>query len=122
MEVSRLSHPAPPAWLIGTGTLTFGLVAGFIITALPFLLSKAGVSVDRIATVSATAMSPTFWAFLVTPLIDVGFTRRWYAFAMTIAAAVSLASALWWFSPGRLSLVTALLLAAELAIVLQGSR
>lgn len=121
MEISRLSQPAPPAWLIGTGTLTFGLVAGFIITALPFLLSKAGVSVDRIATVSATAMSPTFWAFLVTPLIDVGFTRRWYAFAMTIAAALSLASALWWFAPGRLSLVTALLLVAELAVVLQAS-
>src|SRR5579872_2923601 len=121
MEKSRLSHPGPPAWLIGMGTLTFGLVAGFIITALPFLLSKAGVSVDRIATVSATAMSPTFWAFLVTPLIDVGFTRRSYAFAMTSAAALGLASALWWFSPARLALLTTLLLLAELAIVLQAS-
>jgi PAT family beta-lactamase induction signal transducer AmpG len=117
----RPAHPVPPAWLIGMGTLTFGLVAGFIITALPFLLSKAGVSVDRIATVSATAMSPTFWAFLVTPLIDVGFTRRRYAFVLTIAASAALASALWWFSPERLSLVTALLLLAELAIVLQAS-
>ena len=103
------------------GTLSFGLVAGFIITALPFLLSKAGVSVDRIAGVSATAMSPTFWAFLVTPIIDVGFTRRFYAFALTVAAALGLAGALWWFSPDRLSLFTALLLLAELAIVLQSS-
>jgi len=28
-----------PAWLAGMGTLTFGLVAGFVVTALPFLLS-----------------------------------------------------------------------------------
>jgi MFS family permease len=103
------------------GTLTFGLVAGFIVTALPFLLARAGVSVDRIATVSATAMSPTFWAFVVTPLVDVGFTRRTYAFAFTVAAAVNLGAALWLFSPGRLSLFTALLLVAELAVVLQSS-
>ncbi len=55
---------------------TFRLVAGFVVTALPFLLSKAGVSVDRIATVSAVALSPTFWAFLLTPIVDVGFSRR----------------------------------------------
>ena len=103
------------------GTLTFGLVAGFIVTALPFLLAKAGVSVDRIAGVSATAMTPTFWAFLVTPLIDVGFTRRFYGFGFATAAAVCLAAALWWFSPGRLSLFTGLLLVAELAVVLQGN-
>jgi PAT family beta-lactamase induction signal transducer AmpG len=103
------------------GTLTFGLVAGFIITALPFILAKAGISVDRIATISATAMSPTFWAFLVTPLIDVGFTRRFYGFGFAIAAAVCLATALWLFSPERLTLFTGLLLLAELAVVLQAN-
>src|SRR6202165_2297135 len=103
------------------GMLTFGLVAGFVITALPFLLSKAGVSVDRIATVSAVAMSPAFWAFLVTPIVDVGFTRRTYAFALAIASAASLGTALWLFSPGRLLLFTVLLLLAELTIVLEGN-
>jgi PAT family beta-lactamase induction signal transducer AmpG len=111
----------PAAWLIGMGALSFGLVVGFMITALPFLLARAGVSVDRIAGVSATAMSPTFWGFLVTPMIDVGFTRRWYAFAFTIAAALSLGAALWWFSPDHLPLLTGLLLLAELLIVLQSS-
>jgi PAT family beta-lactamase induction signal transducer AmpG len=101
------------------GVLTFGLVAGFVITALPFLLSKAGVRVDRIATVSAIAMSPTFWAFLLMPIVDVGFTRRTYAFAFAIASALSLGASLWFFSPVRLSLFTALVLLAELAIVLQ---
>jgi MFS family permease len=103
------------------GCLTFGLVAGFIITTLPFLLSKAGVTVDHIATVSAVAMSPTFWAFLLTPIVDVGRTRRTYAFGFALASAASLGAALWLFSPARLWLFTALLLLAELAIVLQNA-
>jgi MFS transporter, PAT family, beta-lactamase induction signal transducer AmpG len=113
--------PLPPSWLTGMGMLTFGLVAGFVITALPFLLSKVGVSVDRIATVSAVAMSPTFWAFLLTPIVDVGFTRRTWAFAMAMVSAASLGVGLWLFSPARLPLFTALVLAAELAAVLQSS-
>ena len=120
MQVATRSQP-PPSWLIGMGTLTFGLVAGFVVTALPFLLSKAGVSVDRIATVSAVAMSPTFWAFLMTPIVDVGFTRRTYAFLFAIASSASLGAALLLFSPARLSLFTALVLLAELTIVLQSS-
>jgi len=121
MAADNQSRDVPAPWVIGMGTLTFGLVVGFTITALPFLLAKAGVPVDRIATVSATAMSPTFWAFLVTPVIDVGFTRRAYGFAFGLAAAASLAAALWLFSPQRLGLFTALVLLAELAAVLQGS-
>jgi hypothetical protein len=46
------SRTAPSPWLIGMGTLTFGLVAGFAVSALPFLPAKTGVSVDRIATIS----------------------------------------------------------------------
>jgi MFS transporter, PAT family, beta-lactamase induction signal transducer AmpG len=115
------SKAAPAPWLIGMGLLTFGLIAGFVITALPFLLARSGVSLDRIATVSAVAMSPTFWAFLVTPIVDVAFTRRTYAFALAAGSAACLAAGLWLFSPERLWLFTALLLLAELAIVLQGS-
>ena len=120
METATNSNPPPP-WQIGLGFLTFGLVAGFIITTLPFLLSKAGVTVDHIATVSAVAMSPTFWAFLVTPIVDVGLTRRAYSFGFAFASAGCLGAALWLFSPARLSLFTALLLLAELAIVLQSA-
>ncbi|MEO7145914.1 MAG: hypothetical protein ABI165_20665 [Bryobacteraceae bacterium] len=110
-----------PPWLIGMGSLTFGLAAGFAVTALPFLLAKAGIGVGRIAGISAVALSPTFWAFLVTPIVDVGFTRRTYAFVLACGAALSLTAALWLFSPERLPLFTALLLLAELGVVLQAS-
>ncbi len=101
------------------GTLTFGLVPGFLITASPFLLAKNGVSVDHIASVSAVASSPMFWAFLLMPIVDVGFTRRFYAFVFGLAAAAGLGTALWLFSPGRLWVFTTLLLLANVAIVLQ---
>lgn len=100
------------------GTLTFGLVVGFTVTALPFLLSRAGVSVDRIASVSAVAMSPTFWGFLVAPILDTGFSRRTYALLFAVLSAIALSLALVTFSPTRLTLFTALVLTAELAAVL----
>lgn len=111
----------PPAWVIGMTTLPFGLVAGFTITALPFLLTKIGISLDRVAGVSAVVMSPTFWAFLVTPLVDVGMTRRTWAVIMALLSALSMGTALWRLSPVHLHLFTAQLLLAELAIVLYGS-
>ena len=121
MEDFAESRPIPPDFVIGMGTLTFGFVVGFSMTAMPFLLSKAGVSVDQIAAVSATAMSPTFFSFLLTPIVDVGFTRRFYAFALAIATAVSLGAALYLLSPARLPLFTALLFFATLCVVLQNN-
>ena len=121
MLSSAESRRVTPPWLVGMGALSFGLVAGFIVTALPFLLAKAGISVDRIASVSAGAMSPTFWGFLLTPLVDVGFTRRAWALALSCVSAFFLMLALFTFEADRLPLFTALLLVAELAIVLQSA-
>ena len=121
MEGYAEGRRIPPDFVTGMGTLTFGFVVGFSITAMPFLLSKAGVSVDRIAAVSATAMSPTFFTFLLTPIVDVGFTRRTYAFALAAATAASLGAALFLLSPARLSLFTALLFLAVLCAVLQNN-
>ena len=67
------------------------------------------------------SMSPTFWAFLLTPIVDVGFSRGTHAFAFALLSAIMLGAALWLFSPDRLPLFTALVLFAELAIVLQNS-
>jgi MFS family permease len=117
MTTSRIA----PAWVIGMTTLPFGLVAGFMITALPFLLTKIGISVDRVAGVSALVMSPTFWAFLVTPVVDVGLSRRAWAVLMAVLSALCVGAAVWQLSPARLPLFSGLLLAGELAIVLYGS-
>lgn len=96
----------------------FGLVVGFTITALPFLLTHLGIPLYKVAAVSATIMSPTFWGFLLQSLMDTGLTRRAYAWLTAIIAAICLATALLILSVAHLGAATALLLIAELSIVL----
>ncbi len=108
--------PAP--WMVGMAGFPFGLVAGFTITAFPFLLTHLGVSLDKVATVSATVMTPTFWGFLLQPLMDTGLTRRAYAWMMATSAAVCVATALFLLSPAHLGPATVLLLLGELSVVL----
>ena len=66
----------PPAWLVGSALFPFGFVVGFTVTAFPFLLTRLHVPVQRIAEISAIVMSPTFWGFLLSPLLDTGLTLR----------------------------------------------
>ena len=108
----------PAAWVVGMALFPFGLVVGFTITALPFLLTHLGVHLDKVAAISATVMSPTFWGFLLQPLMDTGLTRRAYAWITAASAAICLATALFVLSPARLGPTTALLLVAELSVVL----
>ncbi|HTZ73324.1 MAG TPA: MFS transporter [Candidatus Aquilonibacter sp.] len=96
----------------------FGLVMGFTITALPFLLVHIGIPLDKVAGVSATVMTPTFWAFLLQPLMDTGLTRRTYGWLTAGISAVCLGAALLVLSPAHLGMATALLLVAELSMVL----
>ena len=111
----------PPAWLVGLLLFPFGLVVGFTITALPFLLTRQGIPLDRVAETSAIVMSPTFWGWTVCPVLDTGLTRKAYCWLTATVAAVSIALALAAFSPHRLALTTALLLLAELAVVMFGN-
>lgn len=99
----------------------FGLVVGFTITALPFLLTRQGVPLDKVASTSAVVMSPTFWGFLLCPLLDTGLTRRAYCWLTAAIGAVCFTVALSVLSPARLGLTTALLLAGELAMVMYGN-
>jgi MFS family permease len=110
--------PIPPAWVIGGAIFPFGLVVGFTITALPFLLTNLGIPLDRVAGVSATVMSPTFWGFLLQPVMDTGFTRRTYCWLMATGSAICLATGLCLLSPAHLGAATVLLLLAELGMVL----
>ncbi len=111
----------PPSWLVGMGYLSFGLVIGFSITALPYLLTKSGISLDRVAVVSATVMSPTAWGFLLNPVLDTGFTRRTYCWITVGIAAISIALALSALSLHHLGIMTMLLLLGELCMVLFGN-
>lgn len=101
--------------------IPFGLVAGFTITALPFLLTRQGIPLGRVASTSAFVMSPTFWGFLICPLLDTWLTRRAYCWALAIISAVCVLLALSVLSDAHLPLAASLLLVGELGMVLYGN-
>jgi len=68
------------------------MIVGLNYTALPFLLAKAGLSVDRIATISSIINLPGVLGVIVSPIVDIKLRRRaWLAigtFGTAIAACI----------------------------------
>jgi PAT family beta-lactamase induction signal transducer AmpG len=83
---SRTQRRRAPVWLMGLSNATIGLAGGFIVLPLPQMLAAQSVPEAKIAAVSAACLSPGFWVFLLGPMLDIRFTRRWYA---TVFAALS---------------------------------
>jgi PAT family beta-lactamase induction signal transducer AmpG len=108
-----------PLWLMGLSNATYGLVGGFIVLPLPQLLAHEGVPEWKIAAVSAACLFPGFWVFLLGPLLDVRFSRRWYATAFAALAGVGLTAAL--LERGRLPVLEALLMLSYAAGVLSSN-
>ncbi len=108
----------PPPWLIGMEALPFGLVLGFAITALPFLLSNAGIRTDQVALISAVVLSANSWGSLLNLILDVGLTRRAYVWLTAGMSAICMAAALWNLGPAHIRSVTFLLVAAVVGVVL----
>ena len=79
-----------PPWAMGLAGAPLGFYFGFISTATPILLRAHGVSVGKISEVSAIGFSPTFWAFLLCPVLDVHFTKRTYALFFAGVAGICL--------------------------------
>jgi MFS transporter, PAT family, beta-lactamase induction signal transducer AmpG len=103
-----------PIWLMGMTMTPFGMVTGLILITVPQLLAARHVREGQIATVTALAASPIFWAFLICPILDVRFSRRTYAVAGTIVAAALTPLAL-------LSLHHAMLLTGVLGLAMLSS-
>ena len=103
--------PAP--WVFSLLILPLGMVYGFNFTALPFLLAKAGVPVDRIASVSAIASLPGVLGLFLAPIVDIKLRRRtWLAigiFGTAIAACIYFPV----IGASHLILMTALIFASE---------
>jgi PAT family beta-lactamase induction signal transducer AmpG len=98
-----------PVWLMGLTNAVFGMYGGIIVISVPQLLSARHVPETTIATMTAVMISPGFWTFLVSPVLDVRFSRRWYSTCTAIIAAVLLVLAL--LNLDNLMLVEGLLVA-----------
>jgi PAT family beta-lactamase induction signal transducer AmpG len=75
---------------MGLTNLSYGLYGGAIAFAIPQLLGNRQVPEATIAGLTAVAISPGFWAFLFSPILDVRFSRRFYAVALAAFASLTL--------------------------------
>lgn len=90
----EMRRSSAPLWLMGLTNSVFGMYGGFIVISVPQLLSARHVPEATIAAMTAAMISPGFWTFLISPVLDVRFSRRWYCVATAAAAAALLALAL----------------------------
>jgi MFS transporter, PAT family, beta-lactamase induction signal transducer AmpG len=100
-------RPRVPVWLMGLTNLSYGLYGGVIAFAVPQLLGNRQVPEAAIAGLTAVAISPGFWAFLFSPILDVRFSRRFYAVALASFASLTLVAA--FLSLGHLALLEVVL-------------
>src|SRR5579862_6772662 len=82
------SRRAPRVWLMGLSGASFGLVGGFPLFVLAQALAARHVPEPTIATVIAVSVSPGFWSFLLSPVLDVWASRRSYALGLITVSAV----------------------------------
>ena len=73
---------------------------------------------DKVASFSALVLSPTFFSFLFAPLLDVGITRKAWAFLLLALAGMLLGTALFAFDIRHITLFAWLVLLSELCIML----
>ncbi len=77
----------------GHGFLPYGFFGGFLLLTVPQLLAARGVPEPLIASVTGTAMIPSFTAFLIAPILDVWLSRRSWALVTAVLTALALGSA-----------------------------
>jgi PAT family beta-lactamase induction signal transducer AmpG len=118
-EAPRTKRAQIPPWAMGLGNAPQGFYFGYISTAIPILLAAKGVPLGRIAEISAVAFSPTSWAFLLCPVLDVTFSKRTYALFFAALAAVCLAASM--LLTGNLAIFTTVVTVGCTAVVIFGN-
>ena len=101
--------------------LPFGVVSGYVSVSLAYLLSHAGIPVDRVAALVAVSVIPHTWKFAWAPLVDSLLTRKtWYLIASVLSAAGLWMTALLPIKAASLPLLTTVVFLSSLAITFLG--
>ncbi|HMG87540.1 MAG TPA: MFS transporter [Terracidiphilus sp.] len=106
----------PPTWLMGLTNAPFGLTGGFCAVIIPQLLAAHGIPAGHIATIAAAILSPGFWIFTVSPMLDAWFSRRTYALVFGSLSAIAVAFTV--AHPGNPGLVEAVMIPGFAAAML----
>lgn len=101
---------------MGVTASVLGMFFGILVVAIPEVLRTRDVHEATVASITAAAVSPAFWSFLVSPVMDVRFTRRWYSVTTAVLAASMTTLAL--LNLNRLGLLEFFLLAANFFVTL----
>jgi MFS transporter, PAT family, beta-lactamase induction signal transducer AmpG len=101
---------------MGLTNAPFGLTGGFCAVIIPQLLAAHGIPAGHIATIAAAILSPGFWIFAVSPLLDSWLSRRTYALIFGSITAVAVAFSV--ANPGSPGLVESLMLPGFAAAML----
>jgi len=76
-------------WVFSLLILPLGMIVGLNYTALPFLLAKAGLPVDWVATISSIINLPGVLGLIVSPIVDVKLRRRTWLAIGTFGTAIT---------------------------------
>jgi PAT family beta-lactamase induction signal transducer AmpG len=93
MPVPR-SLPTAPVWLIGLSASPFGFYGGICYYAVPQLLAARHVPEAEIAGMTGILIFTGVLCCVVAPILDVRFSRRWYATVTCALSAALLVAAL----------------------------
>ena len=89
----RSARHLPPLWVMGLANGTLGFASGIMNFVMPQLMASVHVPEPKIALITAVAVSPNFWFVLFGPILDVRFSRRWYATATAVLSGIAAAVA-----------------------------
>src|SRR5271154_1738311 len=105
--------------VMGLGNLPFGLYGGVMLATIPQMLAAQGVPQPNIASVTAIGLSSGFFYFFASPILDVRFSRKLYAYILGIVTALIIFAAL--LSTDNLMLLGVLLFSGQFAVSLYSS-
>src|SRR5262245_16609583 len=106
----------PPVWLLGLCNLPIGIYGAVTLVTLPQLLAANAVPESQIASVTAIGLIPSFSAFLLAPILDWRFSRRFYAIVLAGLTALFMFAAL--LSIVELGLLTLLMFLGSATVIL----
>jgi MFS transporter, PAT family, beta-lactamase induction signal transducer AmpG len=84
-----------PIWLIGLSNAPFGFYGGIVFYAVPQLLAAQHLPEQQIAALAAYMILAIVLSVLIAPVLDVRFSRRWYASVCCVLSALFVGAALY---------------------------
>ena len=89
-----MSRTSSRRWLFGIASAPYGCFNGLVAVALPYVLRRHGIPLDRIAEIGALVQLPAIWYFLWAPVVDIGLRRRTWVIVLSVLSAVFAAIAI----------------------------